>query len=72
MCCLSAEVLQNNEEMCFNCESKIARLRYNTCIASNGCFIQQNRVFLTIVCVCSAEDGPLGDNTDRRSTMSFG
>jgi hypothetical protein len=22
-------------------------------------------------CVCSTEDGPLGDNTDRRFTMSF-
>ena len=33
------------------CESKIARLYYHTFITSNGCFMKQNRVLLTIVCV---------------------
>ena len=41
---------------------KIARLCYNTVIASNGCFMQQNKGGSqnTFICVCSTEDGPLG------------
>jgi hypothetical protein len=42
----------------------MTRLCYNTVIASNGCFMQQNRSFLEHSNLCVwTESGPLGDLT---------
>jgi hypothetical protein len=41
---------------------EMTRLCYYTVIASNGCFMQQNKGLLEH-CVCSTGDGPLGDLT---------